>query len=420
MSRRPSRDPRGEPKLSPPSPAGYRALGPYARTRLVEKALGQTLALDVPADVFATQRIDDGTLLLLQHLPDGEPRSVLDLGCGYGALGLPVAARFPRARALLIDRDLLAVAAAAHNAAALGLGNVTVRPGLGYRGLGPHRDPDRDPRSGPDRGPGTGPRSGPDEAFDWVLCNVPARIGPKGVRYLIEGGRALGDLRIVVIRDLQPQVDAVEGVRRVALGTRHAIYAADARRGPMPDDAAVYARDQTGFLGLTLDRPHDASEDPTHAARLQVLADALPRAAPASVLCFRAGYGALPLFAGRRWPGARVVAQDRDLLDTEFLRRNARALGLPVEVREALYPGQGEFALVLGELSPSAGAAVAARELQETLALLAPGGQALVLLSEKMEREWLPQAIPRGAQAAILLRREGASVLRISRSRGSG
>jgi hypothetical protein len=392
--RRPARE--KEPKLAPPSAAGYRALGPYARTRLVEKALGRTLALDVPADVFATQRIDDGTLLLLQHLPEGEPRTVLDLGCGYGALGLPVAARWPAATALLIDRDLLAVAAAAHNAAALGLANVTARPGLGYRGV-----------------------EGP---FDWVLCNVPARIGPRAIRYLVEGGRALGELRIVVIRDLQPQVDGLEGVRRIALGPRHAVYAAAAQRGKVPDDAEVYARDQTRFFDLTLDRPHDASEDPAHAARLAVLADALPQAAPSSVFCFRAGYGALPLFARRRWPTARIVAQDRDLLDTAFLRRNAG--GLDLDIRESIHLSEGnsddEFALVLGELSPSAGEAVAARELKDTLALLGKNGQALVLLSEKMEREWLPQAVPRGAQAAILLRREGASVLRISRSRGGG
>jgi len=143
--------------LPAPSALAWAALGPYARGRLVEKALGQTLALDVPWDVFASQGIDDGTLLLLQHLPEGEPASLLDLGCGYGALGLPVAARWPSARCLLVDRDLLAVAASAHNAAALGLFNAEVRPGLGYRELAGER-------------------------FDWVLCNVPARIGPRAIR----------------------------------------------------------------------------------------------------------------------------------------------------------------------------------------------------------------------------------------------
>src|SRR5262249_42603871 len=99
-----------------PSSSARAALGPYARGRLMEKAPGfPTLALDVPWDVFSSQRIDEGTLLLLRHLPEGQPSSFLDLGCGYGALGLPVAARWPAARALLIDRDLLAVAGSAHN-----------------------------------------------------------------------------------------------------------------------------------------------------------------------------------------------------------------------------------------------------------------------------------------------------------------
>src|SRR5262249_61498623 len=64
---------RGPPELPPPSPSARKALGPYARGRLLEKALGQTLTLDVPWDVFSSQRIDDGTLLLLKNLPEGEP-----------------------------------------------------------------------------------------------------------------------------------------------------------------------------------------------------------------------------------------------------------------------------------------------------------------------------------------------------------
>src|SRR5438094_1684685 len=140
--------------LPKPSAGAVEALGPYARTRLTVRAPGVALPLDVPADVFATRAIDEGTLLLLRNLPTGRPGSLLDLGCGYGALGLPIAARFPEARALLVDRDLLAVRASAHNARSLDLGNVEARSGLGFADL---------PR-------GSGP-------FDWIVCNVPARIG---------------------------------------------------------------------------------------------------------------------------------------------------------------------------------------------------------------------------------------------------
>jgi 16S rRNA (guanine1207-N2)-methyltransferase len=387
-------------ELPAPSAEAYRALGPYARGRLVEKALGQTLTLDVPWDVFASQAIDDGTLLLLAHLPDGEPASVLDLGCGYGALGLPVAARWPSAQCLLVDRDLLAVAASAHNARALGLVNAEARPGLGYRDLAAAR-------------------------FDWVLCNVPARIGPRAIRYLLEGGRGLGaEVRAVVIRDLCPVLEGLglEGLRHLARGARHDVYAL--AKGPAQvelSDEEVYARDQTQFGTLTLVRPHDASEDPAHARALSVLADSLPRQMTGPALALRAGYGAVPLFLKSRFPAAQVVAQERDLLDAAFLRRNARALSLPVEVRETLFPADGlaagSFAFVTGELSAPAGPAVAARELREAADLLAPGGEALILASEKQERDWLPQAAPKGASLTVLLRREGASVLRISRKR---
>src|SRR5213076_515113 len=90
------REPRA---LPPPRPEAWKALGPYARGSLVERAPGfPSLSLDVPWDVFSSQRIDEGTLLLLQHLPAGDPASLLDLGCGYGALGLPLAARWPHRR----------------------------------------------------------------------------------------------------------------------------------------------------------------------------------------------------------------------------------------------------------------------------------------------------------------------------------
>ena len=387
--------------LPAPSASARNALGPYARGRLLEKARGfPALSLDVPWDVFSSQAIDEGTLLLLRNLPAGEPRSVLDLGCGYGALGLPIAARWPSARCVLIDRDLLAVAAAAHNARALGLRNAEARPGLGYREVAGER-------------------------FDWVVCNVPARIGPRAIRHLLEGGRALGaQVRAVVIRDLRGVLRDLElpGLIHLASGARHDVFAlAEAPAAIDLADEGIYARDETEFAGLRLSRPHDASEDPGHFGLLSALAESLPRTAPGRALAFRAGYGALPLHLKSRYPASQVLAQERDLLDAAFLRRNARDLGLPVEVRETLFPADGleprSFSLVVGELSSPAGPLVAARELQDCADLLAAGGEALIVATEKQERGWLPEAAPKKAALTLLLRRQGASVLRISRPR---
>ena len=397
---------------APPSPAARAALGPYAHTQLTLRALGLSLSLSVPRDVFSTRSIDAGTLLLLRHLPARPPRSLLDLGCGYGALGLPVAARFPDAATLLVDRDLLAVRAAAHNARSLALSNVQVLPSLGYRDL-------------------------PSAArFDLLLCNLPARIGPRGLAYLLDAGRSLlapeGELRAVAIRDLRGQVEAaqVPGLQLAAQGKNHLVYSVP----PGPSrfslgDESVYARDQTSFEAapgrvLSLSRPHDASEDPSHASALALLLDAVPRASPRTVFCFRCGYGALPLAARVRWPQAQIVAQDRDLLDTAFLRRNASALALggeALQVREAVFLSEalpeGGAGLVLGEASAPSGEAVFARELVEAKRLLVPGGEALVLASEKQALEWLPSAAASGA--AVLLGRRGFCVLRIARPKGA-
>jgi hypothetical protein len=109
------------------------------------------------------------------------------------------------------------------------------------------------------------------------------------------------------------------------------------------------------------------------------------------------------------------------LLDTAFLRRNARRLGLDVRVRETLFPGDGlppsSFPFIVGELSSAAGPAVAARELQQCRDLLEPGGEAIIALTARQEREWLPDAAPKNAALTVLLRRAGASLLRICRPR---
>jgi hypothetical protein len=120
-----------------------------------------------------------------------------------------------------------------------------------------------------------------------------------------------------------------------------------------------------------------------------------------------------------------VVAQDRDLLAIAFARKNAEALGLDGEslrFAECLFPseamGPGEADLIVGESSAPAGPAVFARELRDARDLCASGGEAVIAVTEKQAREWLPGAAE-GMGAAILARRQGACVVRISRPRAA-
>jgi 16S rRNA (guanine1207-N2)-methyltransferase len=69
--------------------------------------------------VFSWEHLDDGTALLLDHLRFAADSDVLDIGCGYGILGL--AAARAGARVTLVDDHLLAVRCARASAAANGL-----------------------------------------------------------------------------------------------------------------------------------------------------------------------------------------------------------------------------------------------------------------------------------------------------------
>lgn len=72
--------------------------------------------------VFCRKHLDDGTRALIEHLvaahvlADSPPRRVLDLGAGVGPLALWAALRWPSARVLAVDSNLLAVSLVAENA----------------------------------------------------------------------------------------------------------------------------------------------------------------------------------------------------------------------------------------------------------------------------------------------------------------
>ena len=77
--------------------------------------------------VFSSNKLDEGTHLLLQHLEIPSDARVLDLGCGYGVIGLQ-AARMNAARVDLVDDNLYAVAASQENIRITGLKNAQAIP----------------------------------------------------------------------------------------------------------------------------------------------------------------------------------------------------------------------------------------------------------------------------------------------------
>lgn len=75
--------------------------------------------------VFSADRLDKGTQVLLDRVPDPpESGLLLDLGCGWGPIALALADAAPGATVLAADVNERAVDLAARNAAAAGHANI--------------------------------------------------------------------------------------------------------------------------------------------------------------------------------------------------------------------------------------------------------------------------------------------------------
>lgn len=88
-----------------------------------DRLLGHELRFNTTWGLFSPEKIDEGSRLLLNHLEKPANPRVLDLGCGYGAIGLAIAKAWPETKVELVDKDFVAVQYADQNAERNGLAN---------------------------------------------------------------------------------------------------------------------------------------------------------------------------------------------------------------------------------------------------------------------------------------------------------
>lgn len=93
---------------------------------------GRRLRFVTDAGVFSRTRVDPGTRLLIDSIEVPQRGNVLDLGCGYGPLGIAMAALQPAAFVYLVDVNERAAGLARLNLAKNGIRNAEVRVGEGF------------------------------------------------------------------------------------------------------------------------------------------------------------------------------------------------------------------------------------------------------------------------------------------------
>lgn len=154
------------------------------------------------AGVFSRDRIDFGSVLLIETMKVAPHARVLDVGCGYGPIGLTAAKLAEQGRVTMIDVNERAVNLARRNAEGNGIKNVDIRVSDVYSGV-------------------------QGETFDVILTNPPIRAGKEIVHRIFTEGYDLlaedGEMWVVIqkkqgapsaLKKLQEMYREVEEVDR--------------------------------------------------------------------------------------------------------------------------------------------------------------------------------------------------------------
>lgn len=159
---------------------------PHRPREFALHVLGLELAMHTDAGVFSSDGLDPGSRLLMESLPPLSGR-VADLGCGWGAMGVPLALKNPDAEFLLIDINQRAVDLARKNIVQNQAKNARAVTGDGLKA-----------------------QSGP---FQAVITNPPIRAGKQVIYGLFQEAKeklAPGGKLYVVIRKQQGAPSALK------------------------------------------------------------------------------------------------------------------------------------------------------------------------------------------------------------------
>ena len=194
--------------------SGDHYFSPHPRGRGGRRTLsvilrGRQVKLTTEAGVFSRRRVDSGTRLLIEKMEINPADRVLDLGCGYGVVGLVAAGLATQGRVTLVDVNQRAVDLARANLRANGVNNAEAIAGDGFA-----------------------PVAG--RSFDVIALNPPIRAGlavihrliDESLQHLLDGGRLylVGRTKQGVIRLAAKMREVFGNAEEIAKGGGYRLY----------------------------------------------------------------------------------------------------------------------------------------------------------------------------------------------------
>jgi 16S rRNA (guanine1207-N2)-methyltransferase len=363
-------------------------IDPYYKKTVMLELEGQPLRLAVSQELFSSHEVDRGSRLLIRSLLAHRPlpfTRILDLGCGYGPIGLALKNTYPDCSLDMVDRDALAVGFAAQNARRNRFSNVKTYGSLIYDDI-------------------------VDTGFDLVASNIPGKGSFAFYRRWLLGARHYlaprGVVAAVIVRPLATTVRDIlarcpEAVIRLDEDhASHSVLYFDFQAGNStpPDD-----KDQAFISGI-FDRSVTSIDIPGLRYEIQavyglaefdslsfpaVLAIDCLRDLPRGIsraICMNPGQGHLPIAAWRLTGVDSFELVDRDLLALRTSQANLVRNGFPAEGITVMHdlasgPMRSESVaanLYIDFIRPREPAAATRARLTEGAVRLASGGYLVV------------------------------------------
>jgi 16S rRNA (guanine1207-N2)-methyltransferase len=148
-----------------------------ATDQITLRVRGFDLRLTTQTGVFSHKEVDPGTLLLIEAMHVSPTAKVLEIGCGYGVIGIVAAKMAERGHVTMVDPDVRATRLSQRNLEANGVTNAEVVLGDGVLDLPPKAKYDVVVTNPPTH-------SGR-EVLDEIVAGAYKVLKPRGAMYMV-------------------------------------------------------------------------------------------------------------------------------------------------------------------------------------------------------------------------------------------
>ena len=307
-------------------------LGAYYKKTIDFKCQNKILKFKVSQSLFSSHNIDFGTQRLLRTFVNKQSRfgKILDLGCGYGTIGITLKAINSYNDVHMIDRDALAVEFTKLNVKLNNIEKVQAYGSLGYDDV-------------------------TEKDFDLIISNIPAKVGKKVLTHMLVDSKYFlkkdGLVAIVVIDGITEDVNEILSDPNINVVFRkswpgHTVFHykfqstafLESYTTPNSFETGLYDRAQTSFNFLnkiiTLKTTFNLPEFNEMSYETQLLMKSMRSLQSQNVsrcLTFNVNQGHIPVALSLLKHIGKIMVVDRNLQSLKTTERNLIFNGLPRE-----------------------------------------------------------------------------------------